>query len=239
VRSDGRFSRPQLLLVVAAVAAVAAAALIGASRLQDTGAGPSATTPLAGGAENASLFAGIPQHGNVLGSPQAPVTLIEYADLQCPFCASFAADVLPELITDYVRPGKVKLEFRGLKFVGPDSEKALRTVIAAGRDGKLWTLSHLIYINQGMENSGWVSDGFLRKAAHAVPRLDGELLLQRAGDEQVTRQLEQFERQAARDGVSSTPSFRVGRSGGALRPLAPETLDSAEFRLELDELLAG
>ena len=49
-----------------------------------------------------------------LGSPDAPVTLVEYADLQCPFCAEWARGTFPAIVDEYVRPGQVRIEFRGL-----------------------------------------------------------------------------------------------------------------------------
>lgn len=83
-----------------------------------------------------SLFAGIPQQGAVIGSPMARVTLVEYADLQCPYCGKWARETLPVLIKEYVRTGKLRIVFKGLAFLGPDSEKALRAVIVAGRQGR-------------------------------------------------------------------------------------------------------
>jgi protein-disulfide isomerase len=53
----------------------------------------------------------VAQHGIVLGSPSARVTLIEFADLQCPYCGEFSRLVLPEIARDYVRTGRVKIVF--------------------------------------------------------------------------------------------------------------------------------
>ena len=92
-----------------------------------------------------SLFAGIEQQGAALGSPKAPVTLVEYADLQCPYCAQWARDALPTLVEDYVKTGKLRIVFRGLAFIGPDSDKALRTAIAAGEQNHLWDVVHGLY----------------------------------------------------------------------------------------------
>jgi protein-disulfide isomerase len=57
-------------------------------------------------------FAGIPQDGTALGSASAPATPTEYADLQCPFCADYARDVLPAVVERYVRTGRLRLELR-------------------------------------------------------------------------------------------------------------------------------
>ena len=62
---------------------------------------------------------GIPQAGVVLGDPNAPVTLVEWADLQCPFCREWSTAAFPALVHDYVRTGKLQIVFRGLAFLGP------------------------------------------------------------------------------------------------------------------------
>jgi protein-disulfide isomerase len=142
------------------------------------------------------------------------------------------------VLDDYVRTGKVKLEFRGMAFVGPESEAALRAVAAAGQQNKLWSLTHLLYMNQGMENSGWVTKDFLRDAAHSVPGLDAGRALDSANSDEVTRELARMQGQADRDGINSTPSFLVGPSGGTLEPLDVKTLDAEAFTSAFDKLLS-
>lgn len=215
------------------------AVLVVASQLESKSGGETASGAIVGASANAALFAGIPQHGNVLGAPTAPVTLVEYADLQCPYCAAFARDVLPLLVREYVRSGQVKLVFRGIAFIGADSETALRSVLAAGHEDRLWNLAHLIYANQGVENTGWVTNGFLRSVARAVPPLDPDRLLARARAPMVRRQVAAVEQQAAADGVRATPTFLIGPSGGKLAPLEIASLDIAAFRPALQSLLHG
>jgi protein-disulfide isomerase len=94
--------------------------------------------PVPGAAQTLGLLAGIPQHGNTLGNPRAPVTLVEFGDLQCPSCAVFAQDALPAIVSRYVRPGRVMLVFRGLDFIGHDSERAARMAGALGEQNRLW-----------------------------------------------------------------------------------------------------
>ena len=96
------------------------------------------------------------------------MTLVEYADLQCPYCAQWALDALPTLVEDYVKPGKLRIVFRGLAFIGPDSDKALRTAIAAGENDHLWDVVHGLYVHQGAENAGWVTDGLVTEIAAGV-----------------------------------------------------------------------
>jgi protein-disulfide isomerase len=221
---------------VVAVAAVAlAAALIGASQLsahrEPTTATPStaAADTHAASASSDSPFAGIPQSGAALGSPGAPVTLVEYADLQCPYCAQWARETLPVLVRDYVRPGKLRIVFKGLAFIGPDSEKALRTAIVAGHHDHLWEMVHGFYARQGTENAGWVSDDLIREIAVEVPGLDGNTLLAGSSTDLVQSELDEAAASAQAAGVRGTPSFEVGRTGGPrgllqLSSLGPEGL---------------
>jgi protein-disulfide isomerase len=234
-------SRARLYLAAAASATLVAVALVVGSLLGSsaTSEATPATAQLLGVADNASLLAGIPQRGGVLGSPTARVTLIEYADLQCPYCGEFARNALPSLIQEYVRTGKVKLVFRGLAFVGPESEVALRASLAAGQQNRLWNFMHLLYANQGAENSGWVTDSFIRSVASGIAGLNVTRLVAGAQSSAVTGQIDAAQRLATSEGVNSTPSFRVGRTGGVLTALEVHSLDAAAFRPTLDRLLKG
>ena len=67
----------------------------------------------------AKLVAGIQEHNGVLGDPKAPITVTEYLDPQCPICAEASKANLPDLINNYVRTGKVKLQARTLQLHRP------------------------------------------------------------------------------------------------------------------------
>jgi protein-disulfide isomerase len=142
--------RSGLLVASVAVAGILAAGLIVASVV---GARSGGTPAVASAGADAALLRGIPQDGAALGSPDAPVTLVEYADLQCPYCAQWSQTAFPELVRGYVRTGQLRMVFRGLAFVGPDSETAVRTAVAAGEQDRLWDVVRLLYANQGAENN--------------------------------------------------------------------------------------
>jgi protein-disulfide isomerase len=102
------------LLTALAGAVVIAAALVAASLIGGSAGTSEATSPpVSAAAVRDELFRGVPQNGITLGSPKAPVTLVEFADLQCPYCADWARDALPTVVQEYVRTGRVRLVFRG------------------------------------------------------------------------------------------------------------------------------
>ena len=233
------------VLVVGTIAAAVAVGLVGASLLSAQsgddggGGGSSGTTAITGGPDVEAMLDGIPQDGIALGEPDAPVTLVEYADLQCPFCAEWALQTFPELVADYVRDGRLRIEFRGLTFIGPESKDALRTALAAGEQGKLWNVVDLIYVNQGAENSGWVTDDFLRGIGEAVPGLDVDRMLEAGDSAESTATIEEAAASAQADGVTGTPAFLLGETGGELAALDIGSLAPEEFRAAIDELLGG
>ena len=138
---------------------------------------------------------------------------------------------------DYVRPGRVRIVFRGLAFIGPDSELALRSALAAGRQNRLWQVVHLLYANQGEENTGWVSEALLRSLGTSLPGLDAARMLDQTRSAAVDRALDSASIAAANAGVTGTPTFEVGRTGGQLSRLQIASLDGSAFRPALDRLL--
>ena len=210
--------------VVAALAGAVliALALVAVSVLGSAGAdNEPAPAAVAAPVERDPLLRGIPQDGIELGKPNAPVTLVEYADLQCPYCARWARDTFPAIVDEYVRAGRVRVVLRGLSFLGPDSETALRAALAAGQQDRLWDVVHGLFLRQGAENSGWVTEGVLR--SFAGTGVDTEPARTSA--------------EAAQ--VPGTPFFQAGRTGGALQRLQLESLEPDSFRRELDRLLAA
>jgi protein-disulfide isomerase len=234
-----RLSQRQLIALAVAGAVLLASVLIAASLVGGTESSPAAqpaATPAAAAPEQDSLLRGIPQDGIVLGDPRAPVTLVEYADLQCPYCAAWARDAFPVIVDEYVRTGKVRIVFRGLAFVGPDSETALRAALAAGEQGALWNLVHGLFASQGAENAGWVTDGLLRGLGRGAA-IDADRMLEQTYSPAVERELAAAQAASERVGVPGTPFFQAGPTGGALESLRVQALDADTFRAELDRLL--
>jgi protein-disulfide isomerase len=206
------------VLIGAAAALVAVGAAVGiAMAFSGGGSSSSAPTKLPGAAPAARVFAGVPQNGNILGSPAAPVTVLQYIDLQCPFCRAFEVESLPKLVRRYVRTGKVKIESRPILAIGPDSQLGQAAAIAAAKQNKMYDLMELVYFNQGTENTGWLNTDFVKAAGASVPGLDYSKYVSDLGSKQVGNATVSFNQLASADHVSRTPTFFVGRSGGQLR----------------------
>ena len=229
---------PRALVGIALGGAVLLTAiLISASLVSSSEPAPTPTpAPQAAATEGDGLLSNIPQDGIALGRPDAPVTLVEYADLQCPYCADWARDAFPTVVDEYVASGKVRVEFRGLAFLGPDSDKALRAALAAAEQDGLWNVVHGLFTSQGAENSGWVTDGLLRSLGREAG-IDADRMFAQTHTPAVERELAAARAAAKRAGVPGTPFFQAGPTGGALEPLRVSSLDADAFRAELDRLL--
>jgi protein-disulfide isomerase len=164
--------------------------------------------------------------------------MIQFEDLQCPICRAYQEDGFPRIVDEYVRPGKVKLRFAGLAFLGQDSEKALRYALAAGKQGKLWPYVADLYANQGDENSGWVTDDLLERLA-GENGLDWSRLQSDAASAEVTQQMNVTSAEAARRQVPGTPTFFVQIGDGEPYVVQPSSLSIDAFRPILDDALDG
>ncbi len=100
-----------------------------------------------------------------LGNATAPVTVIEYADFQCPFCGRFFKDVAQPVKTNYVNTGKVRFVYRDFTFLGEESTKAAEAARCAGDQGKFWDYHDYLFTHQQGENQGHFSNPNLKSFA--------------------------------------------------------------------------
>jgi protein-disulfide isomerase len=172
------------------------------------------------------LLNGIPQKGSTLGKPDAPITLTEFADLQCPFCRDYTIKQFPALVAKYVRPGKVKMVFQNYAFIGPDSLTAALAAEGAGKQNKLWQFIDVFYNNQAQENTSYVTDQFLTKIANGAGVDSKKMLTDR--DDPSARQAVAFAQQAAASaGVNSTPTFLLKKGAGPAQKLSADQVEAA------------
>ena len=165
-----------------------------------------------------------------LGSPDAPVTLVEYADLQCPYCAQWARETLPVLVDEYVETGKLRIVFHGLAFIGPDSDKALRTAIAAGRDEPPLGRRPRPLRTPGRGELRLGHRRARRRDRCRRPRARRREAPLRALGSSVEPELKRAAAAAERAGVHGTPAFQVGPTGGRLELVEVSSLGPEGIR---------
>lgn len=85
------------------------------------------------------------------GNKDAKVTIIEFADLRCPFCEQFFTSTEPQILKNYVDTGKAKFIFRHYAFLGPASTVAANAAECANEQGKFWEFHDYLYKNQPSE----------------------------------------------------------------------------------------
>jgi protein-disulfide isomerase len=233
-------SRSVQLVVVAALAALVVGGAIVLS--SSSGDEPTAPAPTRQGVTPAEevqkLYADIPQDGIRLGERNAPATLVEIADLQCPFCAQYSNQAMPTIVRDYVRTGKIDYELHIRSFLGRDSVRAAGAASAAAQENRMYQFADLFFRNQGPENSGYADAAFIRNIASQVQGLDVDKVVKAADDpvdQPGVREAEQFARNL---GSTGTPDFYILK-GRQLTPLNPQGTSPEAYAAAIDAALAG
>lgn len=217
-RARGGISR-SWLIGASAIAVVAIAVVIYVQG-NASSAGPSTTVP-----------PGITQSGHVRGQADAPVTIDEWADFQCPACGMFARLTEPQLLTNYVATGKVKIVFHNFAFLGNESGWAAEAADCAGEQNKFFEFHDRLYAAQAGENQGAFAKDKLKKIGTDMGLgpsftacVDSGKYAQSVRDEK-----------AAGDalGVDATPTLFIGGKK------YPSALTFDQMKQILDPLLVG
>ena len=196
--------------------------------------------PAQGSEETGVLLADIPQSANALGSASAPVTLQYFGDLECPFCRDFTLEVLPSIIERWVRADDLRIEYHALETATREPEVFVAqqvAALAAGKQDRAWHFIETFYREQGEEGSGYVTDRFLQGIASEVPGLNLSQWNSDRSDPRLARAIAADEQAAESAGLNGTPSFLIGRSGGAMSKLEFTNPEDPAFMDEAVEKL--
>lgn len=145
---------------------------------------------------------------NVLGREDAPVTIIEFTDLQCPYCALFAIEVFPQLRRNYIDAGRVRFASRDLPLpMHPFAVTAAVAARCAGEQGRFWEFREALFAAQASLGPGTYVE-LARKhgldldlEAFAACRSDGRQAANVRADLDL----------AHANGITATPSLIIGR----------------------------
>lgn len=170
-------------------------------------AGPSVAAD-AGPDAAALMDAVVAQTRHFKGDPDAPVTIVEFSDFQCPYCGRFAADAGRQIHEQYVEPGLVRFGYQHFAFLGPESQKAAEASECAAEQGAFWPYHDMLFGRITGENQGSLSPAGLKQYAAEVGLdaeafdacLDSGKYVSLVGSETATAQSL---------GVTGTPSFLV------------------------------
>jgi len=149
----------------------------------------------------------------IIGSPDAPITIIEFSDFQCPFCARFHTQTLPLILEEYIEEGKVKLVFRDfpIQSIHPNAVPASIAAECANEQGKFREMHDMLFENQNEWNKQETVDALSLFSQYAAEmQLEQEVfdscLTSGKYIEEIRKDLDD-----GRDyGVSGTPGFFVG-----------------------------
>ncbi len=205
--------------VVAVFVAISSGGSSGGSGLQT---GPALVTTKSAVAQ---LLSGIPQSGNVLGNASAPVTVTYYGDLQCPICRDFTLGLngggWPQLVATDVRDGKVKVIYRAFETATQQPttfETQQVAALAAGQQGRFWDYAELFYREQGQEDTGYVTENYLRGLAQQVPGLNLSKWQSARSDASLLAQVQSDEQSGTAAKVGGTPTLIFQGPKGTASP---------------------
>ncbi len=183
---------------------------------------------------------------NRLGSEDAPITIIEFGEYQCPNCALFFRNVFEEFSARYIDTGLVKMYYRDFPYYGPESFSAAIAARCAGEQGQYWEYHHTLYEFQGEINSGWANNSMLKVFA-VMTQLEKEGVGDVAAKQQFDtcldseRYLEEIRadyEDGLRLGVSGTPTFIIiGPDGREERIVGAQPL--SVFERVIESMLGG
>ena len=167
-----------------------------------------------------------------LGSPDAPVEVVEFADFKCPACSVFKTQVFPDLKANYIDTGKIRFSFLNFPLpIGPDSwiaANAVECVYHEIGNGAFWDYYHGLFVNQGPEHQTWATpDLLVQLAQDYIDRpVDTDSLRSCIVDERYRGEAERDREMGVTAEIPGTPTvfvngqmlrdFRYGTIAGAI-----------------------
>ena len=174
---------------------------------------------------------------SVLGRADAPLTMIEFADYQCPFCRAFHTGAWEQIKKEWIDTGKLRfiswdlpLEFHS------NAASAAKAARCAGEQNKFWELRAQLIANAAKLEP----DAVLGYAAQ-LPQLDIERFKSCVASDRYTEEIKKAAAEAGAQGISGTPSFLIGRASGdqVTGQLVVGALPYDAFDRQLKEALAN
>jgi protein-disulfide isomerase len=145
--------------------------------------------------------------GYMLGSKDAPYTVVEFTDYECPFCRQFEMTTFPQLRKKYIDTGKIRFVSRNLPLsIHPHAARAALAVMCAGDQGQFWKMRDLVFANQ----KALTDDGLAQDAKDLS--LDLAVFQSCLDTKKHAPEIRSDVKEAASLQLDATPSFLVGKT---------------------------
>ncbi len=173
---------------------------------------------------------------NTMGDPNAPVTIIEYSDFQCPYCRLFALEIEPQLIQNEIAQGTVRFTYRTMgDFIGQESLDAAEAAYCAGEQNRFWDYHDILFANWQGENIGSFTPDRLMAFAEFL-QLDMAKFRHCFETHQYRERALQDKQDGLKAGVRGTPSFLIIAPDGSSQ-LMEGAYPYEEFHKAIEEAL--
>ena len=225
--------------VIVVILGIAIVAIIAGILVNSSGSNGAATQQAESNVDSRLSFSSLTNGGSpVRGDSSAPITIVEFADFQCPNCGRFARNTEPQIVEEYIATGKVNMVYKHFPIRGPDSVAASMAAQCAGDQGKFWEFHDLLFNNQEAENSGWAKAENMKTFASELD-LDREAFDPCLDSEKYKSFVEADFAFARSVGATATPTFVIVKSDGS----EPEGILGAQpfssFKAVLDKKLGS
>lgn len=159
----------------------------------------------------------------VLGSPDAPITIIEFSDFECPFCSRFHRDTLPAIQQEYIETGVVKLVYRDFPIdrIHPNARVAHVAAECADEQGMFWPYHDVLFDRQG-EWSG-LNPAMMRERVSAYAsalQLDVASFEACLESPVIGAEIDADKQAGSSYGVTGTPAFFVGNDASGYEQIS-------------------
>ena len=154
-------------------------------------------------------FSKLVENGSpIMGSYNAPITILEWGDYQCTFCYKFHQNTLNIINENFIKTGKVKIIFKDFPLNGPDSKLASEASYCANDQKKYWEYHDQLYENWAGERTGWITRESLSKFAELI-NLDIIEFNKCLDDSKYENKVNLMYEFGNEIGIDATPSFLV------------------------------
>lgn len=174
--------------------------------------------------------------GPALGQTEAPITIVEFSDYQCPFCKRHFTNTMGTLKTNYIDTGKVRYVFRDfpIESIHPYARKAAEAAHCAGDQGRFWDMHDTMFQNQGTLMQDHLKD-FARNM-----KLDVEAFNACLDEGKYGKRVEADVAAGSAAGVTGTPGFFIGKTkpdGTMMSTVISGAQPAAAFSQVIDRLI--